>query len=115
MKNIRIGNDINVAWNILLRGGEPFNLEGLDVSLYLLTPFGKQKADGFVIEENKVLWTFCGRNQKYTGKYSLELVINEDHISMITTDPVTDFKPNVPRHGNTIMSFNFTKGQYYYK
>lgn len=36
-------------------------------------------------------------------------------IEMITTDPVTDFKPNVPRHGNTIMSFNFTKGQYYYK
>ena len=36
-------------------------------------------------------------------------------IEMITTDPVTDFKPNVPRHGNTIMSFNYTKGQYYYK
>lgn len=36
-------------------------------------------------------------------------------ISMITTDPITDFKPNLPRHGNVIMRFNFTKGQYYYK
>lgn len=81
----RIGNDINVAWTIL-RKGEPFNLEGLNTKLYLKDMYGRKAVSDFSVEGNVVLWRFKGADQKHTGKYSLELVINEGDLSMITTD-----------------------------
>lgn len=63
----------------------------------ILTDEGKEKLR-FTVEEY------------FTGGHQPIITIN-----MITTDPATDFKPYVPRYGNFIMSFNFTKGQYYYK
>lgn len=81
----RIGNDINVAWTIL-RKGDPFNLEGLNTKLYLKDMYGRKAVPDFSVEGNVVLWRFKGADQKHTGKYSLELVINENDLSMITTD-----------------------------
>ena len=63
----------------------------------ILTDEGKEKLR-FIVEEY------------FTGGHQPIITID-----MITTDPATDFKPNVPRHGNLITRFNFTKGQYYYK
>ena len=85
MKNIRIGNDIVVTWSIL-RGGAPFSLEGKDVTIYLKSPFKKEKVEDFTITGNRVSWTFYGKDQKALGKYALELVVNEDAEGMITTD-----------------------------
>ena len=85
MKNIRIGNDIAVAWGIL-KEGVPFSLEGKDVRIYLRSPFSKTEVKDFSVEGYKVVWTFFGKDQKNVGKYSLELVINEDAEGMITTD-----------------------------
>lgn len=85
MKNIRIGNDIVVAWSIL-RDGAPFSLEGKDVTIYLKSPFKKEKVEDFSITGNRVSWTFFGKDQKALGKYALELVVNEDAEGMITTD-----------------------------
>ena len=85
MKDTRIHNDINVAWGIF-HNGEPYSLEGKDVSLYLLSPYSRFKLKDFTIEGNKVRWTFYGKDQKSTGKYSLELVINEGAEGMVTTD-----------------------------
>lgn len=85
MKNIRIGNDIVVTWSIS-RDGAPFSLEGKDVTIYLKTPFKKEKVEDFSITGNRVKWTFFGKMQKSIGKYSLELVVNEDAEGMITTD-----------------------------
>lgn len=94
MKNIRIGNDIIVAWSIL-REGEPFSLEGLDISLYLKNDYGSKKQDSFSVHDNVLYWTFYGKDQRRTGKYSLEIIINEDRISMVTTD-VCNFVNLVP-------------------
>lgn len=85
MKDIRIGNDINVKWSIF-GDGAPYILEGKDVSLYLCTPFGKRKAEGFSIVGNQITWTFAGKDQSRTGKYSLELVVNADKEGQVTTD-----------------------------
>ena len=84
MKDIRKGNDINVRWGIYAEGA-PFSLEGKEISLYLRTPYGKKEVTP-VVEGNAVLWTFLGKDQKHTGKHSLELVINEDAEGMVTTD-----------------------------
>ena len=86
MKDKRQGNDLKVAWSIFKQDGEPFRLEGLDVSLYLKNMFGRKELNDFVVTGNIIQWTFYGKDQKNTGKYSLEMVINEGEKGMITTD-----------------------------
>lgn len=54
--------------------------------MYLRTPFGKNKIEQFTILGNGIEWIFPGKQQKYLGKHSLTLVINEDADDMITTD-----------------------------
>ena len=85
MMNERIGNDLKVAWKIY-NNGEYFSLVGKDVTVYLKTPFSKEEVKGFTIAGNVINWTFYGKDQKHTGTYSLELVINEGAEGMITTD-----------------------------
>jgi hypothetical protein len=48
--------------------------------------FSRKKLDGFVVNGNIIQWTFYGKDQKSSGNYSLELVVNEDKKGMITTD-----------------------------
>ena len=86
MKDTRIGNDIKVGWSIFREDGSAFSLEGLNVSLYLKSMFGRKELNDFVTTGNIIQWTFYGKDQKSTGKYSLELVINEGEKGMITTD-----------------------------
>ena len=86
MKDKRQGNDLKVAWSIFMQDGEPFRLDGKDVSLYLKNMFGRKELSDFVTTGNIIQWTFYGKDQKNSGKYSLELVINEGEKGMITTD-----------------------------
>lgn len=85
MKDIRKGNDINVAWKIM-KDGAPFSLTGKDVHIYLKTPFGKREVKDFSVAGNTISWTFYGKDQNHLGKHSLELVINENEVGMISTD-----------------------------
>ena len=85
MKDIRIGNDIKIAWS-LFNEGVAFPLEDLNLHVYLKDKFGRREIDGILISGNKIEWTFYGREQRRTGVYSLELVINEGEDGMITTD-----------------------------
>lgn len=94
MKNKRKGNDLNVMWQ-LLHEGEPFRLEGRDITIYLKDSFGKTEVKDFRVSDNIIFWTFYGKDQKHNGRYSLELIINEGETGMITTD-VCDFVNLVP-------------------
>ena len=94
MRNERIGNDISIAWTIN-SDEAPFSLEGKDITLYLHNPYGKEKVEGYSVKGNVLSWTFLGKNQKVTGKYSLILVVNEGARGMITTDSC-DFVNLVP-------------------
>ena len=85
MKNIRIGNDINVAWS-LYRDDAPFPLEGENISLHLQTPYGRIDLEDFSVEGNVISWIFRGKNQKVLGKYSLILFINKGEDGMVATD-----------------------------
>lgn len=85
MKDERIYNDLKIIWSIK-HNDTPFSLEGKNVSMYLHTPSNRVKIKDFTVEDNKVKWTFFGKDQKNTGKHSLELVINEGEEGMITTD-----------------------------
>ena len=85
MKDKRIHNDLNVMWSIFADGA-PFSLEGKQVTIYLRTPYSKKEIVGYSISGNVITWKFLGKDQKHTGKHSLELVINEDAEGMVTTD-----------------------------
>ena len=85
MKDRRIGIDINVEWSIL-GDGVPYILDGKDVTLILCTPYGKHQVANFTISGNQVRWTFAGKDQHSTGKYSLELIVNKDKLGQVITD-----------------------------
>lgn len=85
MKTIRIGNDIVVTWS-LFKEGQPYSLADMDVTLYLSHAFGKTIITDYHVNDNKIVWTFKGKEQQHTGKYSLELVINEAQDGMASTD-----------------------------
>lgn len=87
MKKIRKGNDIKVTWS-LVKEGQPYSLEGVELSLYLKNAFGKSEITDFTISGNSVIWNFYGKDQKHVGKYTLEIVINENEVGMVTTDCV---------------------------
>lgn len=95
MKRTRKGNDINILWEIF---GEidgvvsPYDLTGKDITLYLGTPFGKEKISNFSTEQNMVIWSFRGKDQKYLGVYRLILVVNEGENFMHTIDECDAFE-----------------------
>lgn len=85
MKDKRIHNDLNVMWSIFADDA-PFSIEGKQVTIYLRTPYSKKEIAGYSISGNVITWKFLGKDQKHTGKHSLELVINENAEGMVTTD-----------------------------
>ena len=87
MKSIRIGNDIAVTWS-LYKEGQPYSLEGMAVRLYLNHALGRSEIGSFKVSGNVVAWTFEGKDQKHTGRYSLELVVNEGESGMMSVDKI---------------------------
>ena len=85
MRDLRQGNDLAVIWSIL-RDGKPFILSGKEWKLYLKNMYERKEVDDFSVKGNQIHWTFYGKDQKTTGKYSLILVGNENEKGMITTD-----------------------------
>ena len=85
MKNIRIGNDIHVAWSIF-NDGEPVFLEDKDIAINLYCIYNKVSVKEFSVSNNTITWTFYGKDQKYTGKYYLELMVNKGERGMVTVD-----------------------------
>lgn len=85
MRDHRQGNDLKVAWSIL-RGGKPFILSGMSLKLYLRNAYELKEVEDFAVKGNQIHWTFYGKDQKHTGKYSLILVRNEGEVGMITID-----------------------------
>lgn len=85
MKNIRIGNDIHVVWSIF-NNGEPVFLEDKDIAINLSCTYSKVNVKEFSVSENTITWTFYGKDQKHTGRYYLELMVNKGERGMITVD-----------------------------
>lgn len=85
MRDIRQGNDIAIIWS-LMRDGVPFPLQGRVLKLYLKNMYGSKEITDFSVKGNQIHWTFYGKDQKATGRYSLTLVANENEVGMITTD-----------------------------
>lgn len=92
MNRIRIGKDFKVRWSLFYKNGDPHVLESEKLILRLVSPFGKAEVDGFTVNGNLIGWTFRGRDQKYIGKYALELVEKNGIDGMLTVDTVDAFE-----------------------
>ena len=94
MEKIRKGNDITVLWKIYAVSGgteRPYDLSGRNLTLYLRSPFGKEKVQSYSIETNTIRFTFYGKDQVHTGEYTLTLVENEGREDMRTVDECKAF------------------------
>ena len=91
MDTIRIKNDIAIEWKIYESEGVPYDLTDKQLSFYLIGPMGRMKVDDFNVFGNSLQWTFYGKDQKYTGKYSVELCENEGEVDMHTVDVCNAF------------------------
>jgi hypothetical protein len=85
MRDIRIGNDIVVNWTLYSQK-QAFDLQNKDIKLYLKNKYGEQEVKYFSVNGNVITFTFYGKDQLRTGKYSLEMVINEGEKGMASTD-----------------------------
>ena len=85
MRDHRQGNDLAVLWSIF-KDGEPFDLRGRSLKLYLKNLHERKEVVDFSVMGNEIHWTFYGKDQDTLGKHSLILVANEDEKGMITTD-----------------------------
>ena len=92
---IRIGKDFNVLWSVfkIVNGQrQPYELEGKNVMLVLVSPYGSQApVEGWTATGNVVQWTFRGKDQKFVGTYRLILVENAGSYGMVTVDSCDAF------------------------
>ncbi len=73
MKNIRIGNDIQVQWAVLT-SGEVQSLESHSLRLYVKSAYNKQEITNFSVNGNVITFTFPVSMQKNMGEHAVILV-----------------------------------------
>ncbi len=73
MKRIRIGNDIQVSWEVLT-SGEAVSLEGRKLRLYVRNAYRRVEMKDLTVGGNVVSFVFKASEQKTTGVYCIELI-----------------------------------------
>ena len=91
MKQIRIGKDISLRWEITT-DGEAMPLEGRDLTVELKSPIGKVINMPFRVDGNVLIMTYYGYEQKYYGEYSITLWENRGKPGQNVVDAISAFK-----------------------
>jgi hypothetical protein len=89
MRKIRIGNTVDIRWEIFDGEGEnkvPHDLTGKNLTIYLNSAFGMEKVEDFTTDGNMILFSFEGKDQRYAGIYRLTLIENDGEDNMHTID-----------------------------
>lgn len=76
MKKIRIGKDINIKCHILTNNEEE-SLVGRDLTVYLISSYGRKYEMKYTVEDTSILFTFLGIEQKDEGNYTLTVFENQ--------------------------------------
>lgn len=95
MKKIRIGNTLELNWEVFIGEGEdivPYDLTGKDLSVYLINAFCRTKVENFTTNGNILMFTWEGKDQRYAGMYQLTLIENEGKKDMRTLDESDAFE-----------------------
>ncbi len=73
MRKIRIGNDIQVTWEVTT-GGEAQSLEEKPLSLFVRSAYRKDEITDFSVSGDVVSFVYPASMQKTVGSYCVELV-----------------------------------------
>ena len=95
MEKIRKGNDTKILWEIMqgnADSGIPYNLAGKNLSFYIKSFYKMEKVENFTVKGNVLQWTFAGKDQVYSGEYTLTLIENEGKEGMHTVDECKAFE-----------------------
>lgn len=96
MKKIRKGNDIEILWSIYTKNPDgsttPYVLGGKDLKLSAkISDTRVIEIKDFSVQDNKIVWLFKGKDQRYSGVYSLTLMENKSKDGMKTLDKCRAF------------------------
>lgn len=91
MISIRIGNDIKLVWSIFDGWGNPYPLRK-EMKLTLKCRNFLYNIEDYTVEDNKITFTFFGKDQTTIGTYMLTLVENDDEVGMQTVDCCSAFR-----------------------
>lgn len=89
MKKIRIGNTIDIRWEVFIGDGDdatPYDLTGKNLTVYLSNAFERVNIDKFSTNENVLNFTWEGKDQRYAGVYQMILIENNGEPEMKTLD-----------------------------
>ncbi len=100
MKDIRIGNDIHIRWRIM-RSGEPEDFTGKELAVTLADSMGREAYIEWSVADGNIEVTFRGRQQVYTGTYTLTLTENRGQDGMVTVDRQKVFRL-VPKQDSVV-------------
>lgn len=95
MKRIRLGNTIDIVWEIFLgkdKDKGKYDLTGKKLTIYLVSAFDRIKISDFTTEFNVLRFTFEGKDQKHQGRYQLTFVENEGGDDTRTLDKCDAFE-----------------------
>ena len=103
MEDFRKGNDLLIVWRIFSRRvevsdgkyteiTEPYNLEGKDLKLVAVTSSRKIEIPISSVVGNELKSVYYGKDQQYTGEYSLTLIENDGKEGMHTLDECKAFR-----------------------
>jgi hypothetical protein len=89
MRKIRIGNTIEINWEVFMGEGDdmtPYDLTGKNITIYLTNAFGRVRIEDYTTDGNVLRFTWEGKDQKHVGIYQMTLVENEGQDDMRTLD-----------------------------
>lgn len=92
MSKIRIGNDIDIRWSLIDEDGNPYTVEGKDVTIELTVGTKRVKIKTIELSENTIHFVYYGKDQKYTGTYVLKYIENDGDVNMVTFDTQDAFE-----------------------
>lgn len=90
----RYGNDIRVYWTIIDSEGQPYNLEGRDLRLWMKNGTRKFEVTDYHVAGNIITWVYYGKNQSncFLGTFEAILCENCGEIGMATLDTQDVFR-----------------------
>lgn len=91
MRKIRAEKEFVLRWSGILTNGEPESLEGRELALYLINPYGSATAQDIEIENNTITARISAGTCNVLGQYRLKLYENKGKSGQTVLDHCEGF------------------------
>lgn len=91
MRKIRAEKEFVLRWSGILTNGEPESLEGRDLTLYLINPYGSATAQDIEVENNTITSRISAGTCNVLGQYRLKLYANKGKSGQTVLDHCEGF------------------------